>query len=140
MSTASINATSGLPRWRQQAGEQSLRLIVSPVRHLPRGGFVTLCVLLAVAGLVVSLLLTTRMQERATVLQEMTEQHRELAERGQSLTVELAERESPQGLSRAASALGMVPAGAQVFVDLESGEVIDPTSALATPPAAATAR
>ncbi len=132
-SPTDVSVPSGLPRWRRQAAEQSLRLVVSPVRHLPTGGFVGLCVLLAVAGLVGVLFLTTAMQERASLVQEMTQQHRELAERQQSLTVELAQRQSPQGLAKAARSLGMVPAGAQVFVDLDSGEIVDPSATLSGP-------
>jgi hypothetical protein len=136
--TATAAATSGATRVEPSPGrrltQQSLRLVASPVRHLPGTGFAAFVVALLLLGLVGVLVLTTAMQQRADLVQDLTSEHRALYERSQSLRVELALRQSPAALAESARSLGMVPAGAEVFVDLDSGTVQDPTGALDSQP------
>jgi hypothetical protein len=101
----------------------SLRLVPTPGRRAPRAAFVTVVMLVLGAGLVGLLLVTTGMQQRAFVLFEMQGQVADLREQRQTLTAELAEREAPGSLARAATLIGMVPNDTPAFLDLESSTV-----------------
>lgn len=125
--TAPIPATpAARPTPKRGPRQAALHVVSSPVRHLPRAGFVSVVLAILVGGLAAVLLLTTTMQERAELVQEAKEINQELRERSQTLTVELAERQSPQGLAKSARALGMVPAGHSIFLDLDEGRVRTP--------------
>jgi hypothetical protein len=110
--------------WR----EASLRLVPTPGRRAPRAAFVTVIMLVLGSGLVGLLLLTTSMQQRAFALFDMEYQVADLREQRQTLTADLAEREAPGALAKAATQAGMVPNTAPAFLDLDSrtllGEIV----------------
>ncbi|MGA7688263.1 MAG: hypothetical protein WCA29_03430 [Jiangellales bacterium] len=116
--------------WR----EASLRLVPTPGRRAPRAAFVTVVMLVLGAGLVGLLLVTTGMQQRAFALFEMQGQVADLREQRQTLTAELAEREAPGALVKAATRAGMVPNDTPVFLDLESATILGEIVPAPVPP------
>ncbi|MGB9372774.1 MAG: hypothetical protein WCA82_01295 [Jiangellales bacterium] len=116
--------------WR----EASLRLVPTPGRRAPRAAFVTVVMLVLGTGLVGLLLMTTGMQQRAFALFEMQGQVADLREQRQTLTAELAEREAPGALAKAATLAGMVPNDTPAFLDLESATILGEIVPAPVPP------
>lgn len=106
-------------QWR----EASLRLVPSPGRRAPRAAFVAFVMAILGAGLVGLLLLTTSMQQGAFALFDAQREIGDLRQERATLAAELASREAPGALARAASLAGMVPNDTPAFLDLETGTI-----------------
>ncbi len=77
------------------------------------------------------------MAQDAFVLHRLQQQVSTLTEQEQAITAFTARESSPDSLASKATALGMVPGGTPVFLDLDTGKVVgvaqkDANSALAT--------
>ncbi|WP_091110652.1 hypothetical protein [Nocardioides psychrotolerans] len=84
----------------------------------------TLVSLLLLAGVVGLLLFNTSMQQASFTTTALQERATNLAAREQALEMELEELRNPQRLAAEAQRrFGMEPAGAPLFLSLESGEV-----------------
>ncbi len=107
------------------AAVEKARLSVVPRRRsrAPRVPFVTLVSLLLLAGVVGLLLFNTSMQQASFTTTALEEQATNLAAREQSLEMDLQELRTSQSLAEAATALGMVPVCAPLFLDLDTGKV-----------------
>jgi hypothetical protein len=142
MSTSS--PTLGTPLRRVVAVPlPTLRLLPAPARHASRGTFVTFLLLLLGAGMAAVLVLTTVLQQRAFQLYELEQQLTDAQQRRSILVADLAGAESPEQLQRAARALGMVPAGGSLFLDVRSGTTAGepvPAAPAPAPPARGGAR
>ena len=125
--TARVFAPS---HWR----EASLRLVPTPGRRAPRAAFVAVVMLVLGIGLVGLLLMTTGMQQRAFALFEMQSEVADLREQRQTLTAELAQREAPGALAKAATLAGMVPNETPAFLDLESATILGEIAPAPEPP------
>lgn len=109
----------------------------------PRFPFVTLVTMILVGGVVGLLLFNTSMQQAAFAAAALERQAQALAERQQTLEMELEELRDPQRLAEAARAQGMVPVSRPAFLRLEDGTFLgDPVPAsradalnIDTPPA-----
>ena len=109
----------------------------------PRFPFVTLVTMILVGGVVGLLLFNTSMQQAAFAAAVLERQAQGLAERQQTLEMELEELRDPQRLAEAARAQGMVPVSRPAFLRLEDGTFLgDPAPAsradaliIDTPPA-----
>lgn len=97
-----------------------------------------IAILGALTAILASLLvLNTSLAAGTFELQESRQIVRELSVREQVLSNELSSVESPVGLGIKAESMGMVPAGAPAFIDLESNTIIGEASSAIAPPAAA---
>ncbi len=108
------------------AAVERARLTVVPRRRTraPKVPFVTLVSLLLLAGVVGLLLFNTSMQQASFTTTALQERAANLAAREQALEMELEKLRDPQRLAREAQRrFGMVPAGAPLFLSLETGEV-----------------
>lgn len=109
----------------------------------PRFPFVTLVTMILVGGVVGLLLFNTSMQQASFAASALERQAQALAERQQTLEMELEELRDPQRLAEAARAQGMVPVSRPAFLLLEDGTFLgDPVPAsradaliIDTPPA-----
>lgn len=137
-----LNAISGL---LDDRAARRARLTV-PARvqvPSPRFPFVTLVTMILVGGVVGLLLFNTSMQQAAFAAAALERQAQSLAERQQTLEMELEELRDPQRLAEAARAQGMVPVSRPAFLRLEDGTFLgDPAPAsradaliIDTPPA-----
>ncbi|WP_309649402.1 hypothetical protein [Nocardioides sp.] len=108
------------------AAVERARLTVVPRRRTraPKVPFVTLVSLLLLAGVVGLLLFNTSMQQASFTTTALQERATNLAAREQALEMELEELRDPQRLAAEAQRrFGMEPAGAPLFLSLESGKV-----------------
>jgi len=108
------------------AAVERARLTIVPRRRTraPKVPFVTLVSLLLLAGVVGLLLFNTSMQQASFTTTALQDRATNLAAREQALEMELEDLRNPQRLAREAQRrFDMVPAGAPLFLDLESGEV-----------------
>lgn len=125
-STAARSQPSAPP-----ADRPALRAVPAPAR---RGGraFPVLVIVTLAAGLIGLLLVNLAMQRSAFELSALSAQGDDLRVRQQELDLTVARLASPEHLTQAAQAQGMVPNPNPVFLHLGSGKVIGtPTPARA---------
>jgi hypothetical protein len=111
------------------------RLRVVPPANLPaaRAPFVVLVLGLLVAGLVGLLMLNTLVNENSFRLHALQQEQEKLDLREQQLQRDIDRRETTPALAKAATRLGLVPAGTPAFIELPDGKVLGvPTPARAT--------
>lgn len=92
----------------------------------PRRSAVAILMLLvavALASVVVSMVLNTRMAQTSFEIREQQLTLNELEAQSWTMRAELDRKASPTELERAAKENGMVPAGASGFITLETGTV-----------------
>lgn len=82
---------------------------------------------LLVMGSLILLLINTLMSQDAFVLNRLQHQVSTLTDQEQAITALTAWESSPNSLAEKASALGMVPGGTPVFLDLRTGKVVGVT-------------
>jgi len=119
----------------------TLRLLPQ-LRSLPnqKAKPVTFAVILSamlVVGSLILLMINTLMAQDAFVLHHLQQQVSSLTDQEQAITALSAHESSPDSLAAKATALGMVPGGTPVFLDLSTGKVVgvaqkNPNSTLAT--------
>lgn len=137
-----LNASAGLI---DERAARRARLTV-PARvqiPSPRFPFVTLVTMILVGGVVGLLLFNTSMQQASFAATALESQARALAERQQTLEMELEKLRDPQRLAQTARAQGMVPVSRPAFLRLQDGKFLgDPAPAsradaliIDTPPA-----
>jgi cell division protein FtsL len=88
-----------------------------------RAPFALLVVGLLTAGLIVLLMLNTKLAENSVRIQKLNRQVAALAEQEQALRQQVAAEESPQRLAEKARRQGMVPGRNPVFLDPRDGSV-----------------
>ena len=77
----------------------------------------------ALASVLASMVLNTRMAQTSFAIREQQLQLNELEAQAWTMRAELDRKASPTELEKAAKANGMVPAGASGFITLETGTV-----------------
>lgn len=87
-------------------------------------GFVALCLLLLVAGLLGGLLLNTSMAKGSFVLGDLQHRSSELADTEDALNHAIDAQSAPAMLADQALKLGMVPAQSPAFLRLDDGKVL----------------
>lgn len=102
----------------------TLRVVTAPVLERSRTLFVLTCLLLLVGGLMALLLVNTSLAQGSFRMHDLRATSAGLGEQAQALREDIALRESPQQLSAAATALGMVPSGSVAFLRLSDGAVL----------------
>lgn len=125
MSSPAVQFRSRMPRVAEAAVERA-RLTVVPRRRVraARMPFVLLVTVVMLGGVVGLLLVNTSMQQgsfRATALED---QAGALSAREQSLQMDLERLRDPQHVAERARRMGMVTAGAPVFLRLSDGKVL----------------
>ena len=88
-----------------------------------------LLVTVALASVLASMVLNTRMAQTSFAIREQQLQLNELEAQAWTMRAELDRKASPTELEKAAKANGMVPAGASGFITLETGTVEGETPA-----------
>jgi hypothetical protein len=105
----------------------------------PRAPFVAMLLVVVLAGVVGILVLNTKINENAFRLGALQQQQGSLDRKEAQLTRDLAEKESPNSLARAAKQIGMVPAERPAFLTLPDGSTLGvPRPATGQPSASAT--
>lgn len=102
----------------------TLRVVTAPVLERSRTLFVLTCLMLLVGGLISLLIVNTSLAQGSFRMHDLRATSAGLSEQAQALREDIALRESPQQLSVAASALGMVPSGSVAFLRLSDGVVL----------------
>jgi hypothetical protein len=110
------------------APEESPAAAPLPVA-LPRASFVILMLTLVVAGVLGVLLLNTQINEDAFRLDHLRSQQSDLDLKEQQARQKLAERSSTGNLAADAERAGLVPAASPTFINLNTGQVVDPSGA-----------
>lgn len=110
------------------APRPSLRLLPQ-LRTLPaqKAKPITFAVILSamlIMGSLILLLVNTLMAQDAFVLHRLQQQVSTLTDQEQAITAFTARESSPESLATKATALGMVPGGTPVFLDLNTGKVV----------------
>ena len=109
-----------------------LRLAPLPRQQAPRVPFVALVGTVLLTGILGLLLFNTSMQQGSFAASSLEARATSLEARQQTLQMQIEELRDPQRVARKARALGMVSAGAPVFLDLSDGSVLgDPVVASA---------
>jgi hypothetical protein len=120
---SAVQTAGALRRVPGQWREASLRLVPTPGRRAPRAAFVALVVAILGTGLIGMLVLTTSMQQSAFALFDAQAEISDLRQERQTLAAELAAREAPASLAKAATLAGMVPNDTPAFLDLDAGAI-----------------
>lgn len=105
------------PHWRRSR-RPVLRLIPGGTSRAPKGPFVALVVTVLAVGLLGLLVLNTALREGAITLSDLESDTARLRDQVTEVSEEVAAREAPGELARAAEALGMTPAEDPIFLDL----------------------
>ena len=109
-----------------------LRLAPLPRHQAPRVPFVALVGGVLLAGILGLLLFNTSMQQGSFAASSLEARATSLEARQQTLQMQIEDLRDPQRVARKARALGMVSAGAPVFLDISDGSVLgDPVVASA---------
>ncbi|HEY0486152.1 MAG TPA: hypothetical protein VGD72_07880 [Mycobacteriales bacterium] len=117
-----------------RATRPGLRVVPPTSVPAARAPFVVLVLGLLVAGLVSLLMLNTLVNENSFRIHALQQEQTKLDLRAQQLQREIDNREATPALARAATRLGLVPAGTPAFIELPSGKVLGvPTPARRTP-------
>lgn len=117
LATARVRATArtALPR---------LRLYVSPPASARRPKFITACVGVLVACLLVLLLLNIGLARGAYHEKQLIQQRTALMEQEQALGEAVAQQDSPSALAEKAHDLGMIENPTPAFIQLSDGTVL----------------
>lgn len=130
MSSPAPQFRSRMPRIAEAAVERVRLTVVPRARtRAPQVPFVTLVTLVLLGGVVGLLLFNTSMQQSAFATTSLEDQAGNLDAREQALQMQLDHLRDPQRVALRAERLGMVPAGAPVFLDLGAGKVVGSASA-----------
>jgi len=107
---------------------------------VPRAPFITVVLLMVVAGVLGILVINTKINENAFYLHDLRAQQNSLDRQEQRLEREIAQRESPGNLAAAATRLGLVRAESPTYLRLPDGRELGvPRPAPAAPSQAAAA-
>lgn len=117
----------------RESGRSELRLVTRPTVRRRDAGFALACALLAVLGLVGTLLANIARAEGAFEIERLRDQSTVLRAEETALISDLRQVSSPARLAQRAEGLGMVPAPARQFVRLSDGKAIGVAEA-AKPP------
>ncbi|MGL5811149.1 MAG: hypothetical protein ACRCYQ_14500 [Nocardioides sp.] len=113
-----------LPAARRRPAPSVLTVLPRLRVPSPRFPFVTLVMMILIGGVVGLLLFNTSMQQASFAAAELESRAAVLAEREQTLQMELQELRDPQRLAEAAQAEGMVPARNPGFLRLSDGTLL----------------
>lgn len=119
----------------------TLRVVAAPVAEHGRTLFVLACLALLVGGLVSLLLINTTLAQGSFAMHDLRATSRQLSDQSLALSEDIADRASPERLSKQAAGLGMVPSGSAAFVRLSDSKVLGvatPAKAAPTPSLTAT--
>lgn len=126
----------GRPSPHQAPPGRRLRVVSAPASVRSRAGVVLFCVAMLVAGLVALLLINIGLSHGSYQTFTLQRDLKELRDRKQTLTEEIAAAQAPQELARSARRLGMVPAPEVAFLRLSDGSLsgaAQPAQAAAPP-------
>lgn len=98
----------------------------------PRFPFITLISMILLGGVVGLLMFNTSMQQSSFAASKLTTQAQTLAQREQTLQMELQDLRDPQGVAERARALGMVPVTSPGFLRLSDGRFLGHPQAAST--------
>jgi hypothetical protein len=114
------------PRPGRGEGSSAPRLAVVPAPHprAARAPFVLLVVGVLAAGLIVLLVLNTKLAENSFRLQQLQRESTQYADTEQGLRQQIAVNSSPPRLAELAGELGMVPSENPAFLDTRNGRIL----------------
>lgn len=102
----------------------TLRVLEGPVERVRRIPFLVSCIALLCLGLLALLGLNIGLARGSYEVSMLQKQQQQLTETTQNLNEQLDSVSSPVMLSSRARALGMVPSGAPVFIQLSDGRIL----------------
>jgi hypothetical protein len=115
------------PRQRPERREEPTRLTVAPPAPVtaPRAPFVSLVLVLVLAGVIGILVLNTKIAENAFKLDELRNAQVKLDHDEQRLKSDIAEQESPVNVAARGAQLGLVPSRTPAFLLLPDGTKLE---------------
>ena len=123
MSAATAKARRATRRERRRDDVRELRIVGGARPRRSVLGIGVLLVIVAMASVVASMVLNTRMAQTSFEIREQQLALNELEAKSWTMRAELDRKASPTELERAAKANGMVPAGSPGFISLDKGTV-----------------
>jgi hypothetical protein len=116
------------PAPKRQAARPNLRLLPQlgsiPAKKAKPVTFAVILTAMLIVGSLVLLLINTMLAQDAFVLHGLKQQVSTLTAQEQAVTALTDSESSPESVAIKATALGMVPGGTPVFIDLNSGRVV----------------
>lgn len=101
---------------------------------VPRAPFVVLILVVVIGGVLGVLLLNTKVNENAFLLDDLRAEQAALDQREQRLEEQIAQADSPAQLTAAARRLGLVKADELAYLQLPAGELVsEPAPATGEP-------
>ena len=129
MSAATAKARPATRPEPRRDDVRELRIVEGARPHRSVLAILVLLVIVAMASVVASMVLNTRMAQTSFEIREQQLALNELEAKSWTMRAELDRKASPTELERAAKANGMVPAGSPGFISLDKGTVEGGTSA-----------
>lgn len=117
----------GQPSTKPGQSRPRLQVLPGRVETSKRIPFLVSCIAVLCVGLIALLGLNIGLSHGAYEVYQLQKQQQQLAESTQHLQEDLSTVSSPAVLSSRARALGMVPSGAPVFIQLSDGRIIGDT-------------
>lgn len=111
-----------------------LRVVDAAPTHRSHTGFVLLCAVLVIAGLMTALVLNTARAEGSFTLSDLRSTTTQLHDTKVTLQAELADHRSPQTLAARAAGLGMAPSPSTAVLRLSDSTVIGVADVAQAPP------
>ncbi len=123
MSAATAKARPATRPEPRRDDVRELRIVEGARPHRSVLAILVLLVIVAMASVVASMVLNTRMAQTSFEIREQQLALNELEAKSWTMRAELDRKASPTELERAAKANGMVPAGSPGFISLDKGTV-----------------
>lgn len=123
MSAATAKARPATRPEQRRDDVRELRIVEGARPRRSVLAILVLLVIVAMASVVASMVLNTRMAQTSFEIREQQLALNELEAKSWTMRAELDRKASPTELERAAKANGMVPAGSPGFISLDKGTV-----------------
>ena len=123
MSAATAKARPAARPELRREEVRELRIVEGTRPRRSAGAILMLLVAVALASVLASMVLNTRMAQTSFEIREQQLALNELEAQSWTMRAELDRKASPAELEKAAKANGMVPAGTSGFITLETGTV-----------------
>lgn len=123
MSAATVKARPATRPEPRRDDVRELRIVEGARPRRSVLAVLVLLVIVAMASVVASMVLNTRMAQTSFEIREQQLALNELEAKSWTMRAELDRKASPTELERAAKANGMVPAGSPGFISLDKGTV-----------------
>lgn len=124
LAAAAARRPAGQATRAAKPARPTLRIVAPPEPRGRHARFAALCIILLVLGLMAVLAINTSLAQGSFQLHDLQQSQRDLRDQEQALRQDIARQSAPDALAQRAKDLGMVPAGAPVFVEVPQGKIL----------------